>query len=151
MASITVTVVGQADLERRLASLGASGDAPLRAAVEAAALLVQNAAKQKAPRRTSTLRRSITFEVAREGGQMVARIGPTVTYGRYVEFGTGIYAEGGNGRQTHWVVKGPGGKFFTTRGMKPQPYMRPALDENREKAIREIARVYKALLARQGG
>lgn len=145
---LTFKVVGAAEMEKKLARLGASAGDPLDAAVRAGALLIQNAAKQKAPRRTSTLRRSITVEVSRHGDRVVAHIGPTVEYGRYVELGTGIYAAGGNGRQTPWVYRGPGGKFFTTSGQQPRPYLRPALDENREKAIREISRVFGSLIAR---
>lgn len=148
--AITVTVIGEPELRQRLAGLETVGDRALLRAVEAAALLVQNAAKQRVPKRTRTLSRSITTEVTRQGDAVEARIGPSVAYGRFVEYGTGIHAEGGNGRQTPWVFKGAGGKFYTTSGAKPRPYMRPALDENREKAIREIARVFRAQMTRPG-
>lgn len=149
MPSISFKVIGAADLEKKLARIGATAADPLAAAVHAGALLVQNSAKQKAPKRTSTLRRSITIEVGREGDQVIARIGPTVEYGVYMEFGTGRYAENGQGRKTPWAYK-VGGKTFWTVGNKPRPYMRPALDENREKAMREIARVFGSLMARSG-
>lgn len=145
---IRMKIVGEAEMAKRLAALGASAGAPLDAAVRAGALIVQNAAKQRVPKRTRTLSRSIMTEVERQGDEVVAHIGPTVEYGRYVELGTGKYAVGGNGRQTPWVYRGPGGKFFTTSGQRPQPYMRPALDENRARAVKEIARVFGSLIAR---
>lgn len=144
---ITMKLVGAEAMAKQLTKMGIDAGEPLAAAVHAGALLIQNSAKQKAPKRTSTLRRSIIVELGREGDQITAHIGPTVEYGKYMEFGTGKYAEGGNGRQTPWVYK-VGGRYFYSVGVKPKPYMRPAMDENREKAVREIARVFGNLIAR---
>lgn len=47
-------------------------------------------------------------------------------YGIYVEFGTGVEAEGGRGRKTPWVYRRKDGRFFTTSGMKAQPFIRPS-------------------------
>ncbi len=146
--SISVQLVGAADFHRQFAGLGAAGEATLKAAVHAGALLVQNAAKQRVPKRTRTLSRSITTNVEREGAAYVARIGPSAPYGKYIEFGTGVYAEGGGGRRTPWVFRGSNGRFYTTEGMRPQPYMRPAMDENRERVLKEIARTFRAALTR---
>jgi len=65
----------------------------------------------------------------------VVRIGTAIEYSPYVEFGTGIYAEGGNGRKTPWFYdykgkKGPKGRRRTV-GQKPQPFLRPALDQRK--------------------
>lgn len=147
MSSVKMSVVGGKELAARLASLGDHAPELMASALEAGALKIQNAAKQLAPKKTRTLSRSITIEIVTgSGGRIEARIGPSVEYGKYIEYGTGIYAEGGNGRQTPWVVKGAGGKFFTTQGAKPRPYMRPAFDENRDAAIAEFKRVLRNLI-----
>ena len=85
----------------------------------------------------------------------------------YVEYGTGIEAEGGKGRQdVPWVfvkhngtqgdtaqksytleeakkamafLRSKGLEAYYTSGQKPQPFMRPALDDNRDKIV-EILR-----------
>ena len=56
-----------------------------------------------------------------------------------VEFGTGLFAENGNGRKdVPWNYQDDKGEWHSTRGQKPQPFMRPALNENRTEIIRII-------------
>lgn len=102
-----------------------------------ACLLIERAAKQKAPKGNGALRNSITSEVREEGGDIVGVVYTPLEYAPYVEYGTGLFAEGGNGRQdVPWVYCDEKGEFHSTSGMKPQPFMRPALDENREEIMR---------------
>ena len=56
-----------------------------------------------------------------------------------VEYGTGLFAENGNGRKdVPWNYQDDKGEWHSTRGQKPQPFMRPALNENRTEIIRII-------------
>ena len=75
---------------------------------------------------SGNLANSITYDVMNDG----VEIGTNVDYAPYVEYGTGIYAEKGNGRKTSWVFKLPDGTFRRTRGARPRPFLRPALDES---------------------
>lgn len=100
-----------------------------------ASALVERAAKEKAPKGTGELRRSIKSKV--EGLEGI--VYTPLEYAPYVEYGTGIYAEGGNGRKdVPWNYQDDEGEWHSTSGMEPQPYMRPALDENRTEVIRLI-------------
>lgn len=109
----------------------------LEKAVGKACALVERSAKQKAPKGSGDLRRSITSEVVIEGDQIVGTVFTPLEYAPYVEYGTGLFAEGGNGRQdVPWHYKDDEGEWHSTSGMKPHPYMRPALEENREKILR---------------
>lgn len=99
--------------------------------------LVLREAVQKAPDRTGMLRRSIATRVYTEGGDVIGEVYSPLEYAIYVEYGTGQYAEGGNGRKTPWVYMGDDGNFYTTSGQHPQPFLRPALTENKA-AIKEI-------------
>lgn len=97
--------------------------------------IVVSAAIQKCPVDTGNLRGSINSEV--DEGKLSVKIGTPVEYAPYIEFGTGEYAENGEGRKGGWFFeydgnKGEKGKRFT-RGNKPQPFLRPALLENKEK------------------
>lgn len=65
-------------------------------------------------------------------------VGTNLFYAVYVELGTGLFAEGGNGRKTPWVWKDQNGKYHFTRGMKPQPFLRPAVEDHLEE-LRQIA------------
>ncbi len=97
--------------------------------------IVVSAAIEKCPVDTGNLRGSITAEV--DETALVARIGTPVEYAPYIEFGTGEFAENGDGRKGGWFYeydgnKGEKGKRFTF-GNKPQPFLRPALLENKDK------------------
>lgn len=106
-------------------------------AVGTACALVEAAAKKKAPKDNGPLRRSITSEVQKEGRDIVGVVYTPLEYAPYVEYGTGLFAEGGNGRKdVPWHYKDDKGEWHTTSGQKPQPFLRPALEENREQITR---------------
>ena len=107
----------------------------MRAALGKACALVERSAKQKAPKGNGELRRSITSKVEGDMGIVYTPL----EYAPYVEFGTGLFAENGGRTDVPWNYKDDEGNWHTTSGMKPQPYMRPALNENRE----EIKRILK--------
>lgn len=46
-------------------------------------------------------------------------IGTNVEYAIYHEYGTGIYLDGGGGRQTPWSYQDSKGEWHRTRGIKP--------------------------------
>ena len=125
-------------LEEVLKSIENLGDLNnLDDAMGKACALVERIAKQKAPRGTGELSRSITSRVDHEGEDVVGVVYTPVEYAPYVEYGTGLFAEGGNGRKdVPWSYKDDKGDWHSTSGMKPHPFMRPALDENREEIIR---------------
>jgi HK97 gp10 family phage protein len=108
-------------------------------AMQTACLLVERSAKQKAPKDTGTLRNSITSKVKKEGSNIKGIVFSPEEYAPYVEYGTGLFAEAGNGRKTGWAYEDEKtGKTIWTRGQKPQPYLRPALYENRDKIISKL-------------
>ena len=73
-----------------------------------------------------TLRQDIDGRVL-EKEKSVA-VGNDVEYAVYVNKGTGIYAKDGNGRKKPWKYYDPKtGKYYLTRGQKPQPYLENSL------------------------
>ena len=138
----------------------------LENAVGKACALVERTAKQKAPKGNGELARSITSKTSRDGDNPVGVVFTPLEYAPYVEFGTGLFAENGDGRkEVPWVYieGGSGGgsgkktvyaneaeaiasaqylrktKGLDARvsyGKHPEPYMRPALNENREQITR---------------
>lgn len=98
--------------------------------------LVERTAKEKAPKDTGALRRSITSNVSEEADYIVGTIYTPLEYAPYVEYGTGLFAENGNGRSdVPWSYKDDEGNWHTTYGQHPHPYMRPALTDNKEKIL----------------
>ena len=102
----------------------------LQSALGKACAVVEASAKQKAPKDTGALARSITSKIEDTEGIIFTPL----EYAPYVEYGTGLFAEEG-GRNTPWIYKDDKGEWHKTSGQKPQPFMRPALEENREKII----------------
>lgn len=122
------------NLDRLLSKFDNLQNIDLEGPLTKACLLVENDAKKNCPVDTGQLRQSITHEV--EGNTGV--IGTNVEYAPYVEYGTGIYAKDGNGRQTPWSYKDSKGNWHRTVGQHPQPFLEPALLENEEEILNLI-------------
>lgn len=119
--------------------------------LEAVGKYVEDSAKLLVPVDTGNLRQSITHKVDEQDLSVI--IGTDVEYAPYMEFGTGEYAENGQGRKGGWfyvtdkpVVAGwlkslgklkDGRYLYFTYGSKPQPFLRPAILENKD-VIRKI-------------
>ncbi|MBU8787138.1 MULTISPECIES: HK97-gp10 family putative phage morphogenesis protein [Bacillus] len=71
-----------------------------------------------------------SIEIDYKDGGLTAVISVGASYAIYVEYGTGIYAEDGNGRKTPWVYYDTKlNQWVFTRGMRAQPFWNPAVDE----------------------
>ena len=104
-----------------------------------ACAIVERSAKQKAPKDTGALRRSITSKIEVVDDSIVGIVFTPLEYAPYVEYGTGLFAEEGGRIDVPWNYQDDKGEWHSTSGQKPQPYMRPELEENREK----IKRLFK--------
>lgn len=104
----------------------------LKGAMSTACAVVERSAKQNAPKGTGELRRSITSEVRQDGNDVQGIVFTPLFYAPYVEFGTGLFAENGGRKDVPWHYKDDEGEWHSTSGQHPQPFMRPALNENRE-------------------
>lgn len=115
----------------------AVSDEKVNKALMRACLVLERAAKQKAQvgRGTGDLARSIKSDVRNLEGIVHTNL----EYAPYVEYGTGLFAEEGGRTDVPWVYKDVKGDWHTTSGQHPKPFMRPALDENRE----EIKRILR--------
>ena len=101
-----------------------------------ACAIVERAAKEKAPKDTGALRRSITSKVEVIDDSITGVVYTPLEYAPYVEYGTGLFAEEGGRMDVPWNYQDDKGVWHSTSGQKPQPYLRPALEENREKINR---------------
>jgi HK97 gp10 family phage protein len=105
--------------------------------VQKACAIVERAAKENAPKGTGELRRSIASRVETDSeGNVTGLVFSPLEYAPYVEYGTGLFAEEGNGRKdVPWHYQDDKGEWHSTSGMKPRPFLRPALEDNRVKII----------------
>lgn len=144
--AVEVKIEGIEELTEKLE--GMVSLARLRTAVGKACAIVERSAKQKTQshRDTGELSRSITSKIEGEGTHLIGIIYTPLEYAPYVEFGTGLFAEKGGRTDVPWHYQDEKGEWHTTSGQKPQPFLRPALNENRE----EIKRILRGAMITDG-
>lgn len=123
-----INITGLTELTQKLDSLLDIDE--LSDGMKKSCALIERSAKEKVPVQTGELRRSITSKVENNGREVIGTVYTPLEYAPYIEYGTGLFAEKG-GRPTPWSYQDDKGEWHTTSGQPPQPYMRPALDENR--------------------
>ena len=111
--------------------------------MEKACAVVERAAKENAPKDTGELRRSISSRVDNIDGDIVGIVFSPLEYAPYVEYGTGLFAENGGRVDVPWNYQDDKGEWHSTSGQKPQPFLRPALEDNREQIISILREVVK--------
>lgn len=157
---MSVSIQGLDDVIERFEAIADAGK--IKQGITKACLLVERQAKinaQALSEGDGTLAGSIASKIDDYEGVIYTPL----FYAPYVEYGTGIEAEGGKGRQdVPWVYVEHSGeqgntaqKSYTletakqtvamlrekgldahyTYGQKPQPFIRPALDVNRDKIL----------------
>lgn len=124
------------------ASAGKKAENAVERALVTGGLMVERDAKLNVRVDTGRLRSSITHRLVIENGKPVVYVGTSVEYAPYIEFGTGIYAEKGDGRKTPWSYQDEKGNWIRTRGSRPHPFLYPAFRQNKDRVkkllIREI-------------
>lgn len=157
--SNTVSIEGADKIIKKLAQMADTQE--YVKAIKKGCALVERAAKQKAPKGNSgALRNSIKSEVTTDGKSIMGVVYTNLDYAPYVEYGTGLFAEGGKGRkEVPWVYVEGGGssgnsskKVYTeaeavatveflqekgldaklTYGEHPHPFLRPAFNEHKK-------------------
>ncbi|MCU5206745.1 hypothetical protein PDN54_08200 [Bacillus cereus group sp. Bc252] len=108
-------------------------------AMLAAANYVKGMAQTYSRSRSGDTKRSITAQTKMLGNQVVGVVGSNQDNVMYEEFGTGIYAEKGNGRKDKWVYFDKRtGKYYRTQGKKGTRALRNAGEQHKADIIRII-------------
>lgn len=135
-----MALIGFEGLEDVLIMLEELDGEKLEAALDKAALIVERSARQNAPKgKTGDLRKFIKHRVENNGTEIKGIVYNPLLYAPYVEYGTGLFAENGGRKDVPWAYEDTEtGELIWTSGQKPMPYMRPALNENRQRVIDTI-------------
>jgi HK97 gp10 family phage protein len=147
MADQPVTIEGMDTLVEKMKALGMV-TADLKDDAVSAMSMVRNAARRKAPTDETVLQKNIVVKDMTSGKDLQVGCGifaeSAVNYAVYQEYGTGIYAENGQGRKTPWRFVVQSAKWANIWGINvgdlsppfygnhPHPFMRPAWDEEKE-------------------
>jgi len=146
-SAVKAEIVNLKEFQAQLKRLsGAVAGKKLAQSGEAGLLLIQNAAKEKAPKLTRTLSRSIHTEVLETGAYHdEVGVGTNVVYGPIQEFGGVITPK--KAKMLHWIDRDTKEHRFAHSVTIPaHPYLRPAWDENIQRTIEKIKTVLVSLL-----
>ena len=94
---------------------------------------------------TGTLKRSIRSELK---GTNSVEVGTNLEYAVYVEHGTGLFAYDGKGRAATaehpipWRYKSADGKWHTTSGVRPRPFLIPAFNSKKYNFLKYVKEEY---------
>lgn len=133
---MSVEIKGLDNLRRKLQSMGGELDHATEKGVERATKTVQTVAKLLCPVDTGYLRESIQASFAwQPSGECIGTVGTVVEYAPYVEFGTGQ-----KGSASPSPPKAPleSGYREDWRGQFAQPYLYPALVDNRARVLKHL-------------
>lgn len=131
---MSVKIEGLEHLNKTLETLLSTEN--MTQAMGQACAAVEASAKKKAPKDSGALRRSIASKVETEGGDIQGIVYTALDYAPYVEYGTGLFAESDGRTDVPWVYQDDEGNWHSTKGQKPQPFLRPALNENRKTVVK---------------
>ena len=95
------------------------------------AMLLNTEASSRVAVDTGMTKNSIQSEIG--GLEATVMVGSAV--GIWLEFGTGVYSSGPGGsraKKIPWTYKGADGKWYTTYGMRAQPFWFPSIDVARK-------------------
>lgn len=112
----------------------------LKNGLEAIGLTAEGYAKDNTPIDTGRLRNSMSHAVEED----TVYIGTNVEYAPYIEFGTGIYATEGIGRQDPWFFEDANGNWHITRGSKPHHMLKKAATEHNSEYKKMIEAALKS-------
>lgn len=142
---ITGTILGASELVQKLTGMSRDfREQALGTAVGAGAMLIENSAKEKVPKLTGNLARSIHTNVTTTTNQAAAEIGTDAEYAAQVEFGGTIYPK--NGKYLVFTINGK--KIFAKKvTQRARPYLRPAFDEKKDAALKEVGEAFKDILS----
>lgn len=110
-----------------------------KATLEAWGVFGEGQAKKLCPVDTGAARNSISHATTKDD----AYIGSNLDYIPWLEWGTGIYASDGNGRQSPWGYYDRSGKYHVTRGQKPHHMLKKAATEHNADYKRILDSIYK--------
>ena len=142
------TIRGLSSLMRKLDQLGGNSKEVLNKSVEDCTVFVRDDARSRCPADSGDLRQSIDYKVEKSDSGVTGIIYTNMEYAPYVEFGTGKTGQASNNntnvsvsyRKDGWTYYSDKLKQFVyTEGQPAQPYMYPALHDNKEKLKRKMS------------
>lgn len=149
----TLNIRGLSELQAMLRTLPAKVERNiLRAALRQGANVIKDEAKANVPQATGVLRRGIKVSTSTKGGKVTASIKTKGKHGyiaRWLEYGTRPHViEGRDGGNL--AFEGGAYRSVNHPGIRPTPFMRPAMDSKAGEAVVAVGEAIKNRLTSQG-
>lgn len=148
-----VQVKGLRELDAFLQAMPAKMEANvLRGALRAGAKPVLESARANAPVKTGTLREGLKITGRSRRGRVTASVKATGKHAylaRWLEYGTAAHSI--TAKKGGWLFFGKFAKSVQHPGIKPRPFMRPALDTRARDALLAVGEYIKKRLANKHG
>ncbi|WP_300347568.1 HK97-gp10 family putative phage morphogenesis protein [Clostridium sp.] len=132
------SINGIDNLMKKLNELGVNAEEVVKKSMRKNIQLVKDEAKLLCPARDGDLRKSIRSSVSIKKGTIKGMVYTNSDHAAYVEFGTGIRGQSSNSN-TEVNVR----YKQDWSGMEAQPYLYPALKNNKDKVLNEIEKDVK--------
>ena len=135
-----IEVKGLSKLTEKMHSVGANVDAIVDMGLHRGAEKIRKDAmrliKEQKAYDTGRLHGSISVESI-AGGYSV---GTNVKYGVFIEYGTGTAGDSDvpHTQRSFWRYKTADGKWHTAKAMRPRPFLRPALTNNKNYVVKSV-------------
>lgn len=146
---MSIQITGLDSLVKKLNRLGGNADDALLKGIQKSVLLIEGDAKDLCPVGYSgDLRNSINSTAKKSQDGIIGRTGTNKEYAPYVEFGTGQ-----RGAESPSPPKAPIGNGYREdwKGMPAQPFLYPALMQNKETIKEFCIEELNAEIQRLGG
>ncbi len=143
-----MSINGVDSLMKKLNALGGNANKVLETSIAKQTKLVQGEAKDLCPVDSGDLQQRIYTDVKSQQSKVIGKVFTNVEYAAYVEFGTGKKGEESGGdkypgplsyKQDKWLVNIPDVGPRWIEGQPAQPFMYPALKNNKELIKKNIA------------
>ncbi len=143
-----MSINGVDSLMKKLNALGGNANKVLETSIAKQTKLVQGEAKDLCPVDSGDLQQRIYTDVKSQQSKVIGKVFTNVEYAAYVEFGTGKKGEESGGdkypgplsyKQDKWLVNIADVGPRWIEGQPAQPFMYPALKNNKELIKKNIA------------
>ena len=144
--TVETKVVGLAPLQGRLNSASNVTHSEMRSTMVAATTMLEGVMRGHAPRDTGRLQGSISSTITGGGADITGKVGPSVRYGYWVEYGRAAGRQPPIGAITGWAKRHGAHPFLLARaigrrGTRAQPFVMPTFTANRGKVADMFKRI----------
>jgi HK97 gp10 family phage protein len=152
MPSEVVTIDGLKELNAKLKSLATKeANRITRRGITRMATVIRKEMRARAPKKTGFLRKNLAYKITKDNrGGFIGTVGPKdkAYYARFLEFGSAAHLIPGATKRRLKALQIKGQIFTQVQhpGTRPKPFLRPAYEATKMRAVEEAGQVMWKLI-----